>query len=322
MSLEFVVPLITEGYGLRDEDLNEIILIERLNDVSKKFSGAIRRIQDKFDSKARIRLIEFSELSGSTPDSKLWYSRLIHGHRHIFHSHVHSNKNCCVLFYYAGCTKDRTLLNKRVLPHEFAHYYQWASQGFPCLLPRGIPKEFVPQFAKYGEIGPRTGQVYIDNMFLDDKPFTVIKDFNERISDFVCEGILREKEFNHQYKEGFLEEYREDRNRDPAKGFSILGKAVVTYMRRLALRDVAEWHALLHLEGLDDESLQGMLVYDKKWITRKNKKYDKAKKAFNEIYKISLNSDFSSFKHVRNAVSYIKTTTDLLGIEIRTKEKW
>ena len=65
-----------------------------------------------------------------------------------------------------------------------------------------------------------------------------------------------------------------------------------------------------------------MLVYDKKWNVHLNKKYKKAKHAFNKIYEISLNTDYKTFKEVKNAVDYIKENISLLGIEIRTEEKW
>ena len=193
MSLPFVVPLVTRGYGLREEDLNEVIRMERLKDISKRFSRAIQRIQEKFDSKTKIRIIEFNELSGQNTYSNSWFRMLILTKRHIFYSHIHSNKDCCVLLCYTGLDKNHKLFNERILPHELAHHYQWASQGFSCFLPKGTPKELVPQFAKYCEIGPKVGSVYIDSIFLDDDLIMTMKDFSERIADFVCEGILREK---------------------------------------------------------------------------------------------------------------------------------
>lgn len=318
MGLSFVVPLVTKGYGLREEDLNEILVMERLNEISKRFSGVIQRIQEKFNSKAKIRIIEFNELSGSSRDSRFWFGGLIGGQRHLFYSHLHSNKDCCVIFYYAGFVVNSKLLNKRFLPHEFAHHYQLASQRVPAFLPKGTPKELVPQFANYCEIGPKEGAVYIDDALLDTRPIVTIKDFSERIADFVCERILLEKGFVG----GILKEYRADRNTDPAKEFYTLSKAVIRYMRRLNLWDVAEWHATLHLIHPNDQALLKMLTFDKKWIIRLNKKHPRAKKAFDEIYETSLNTNYTSFKNVRTTVSYIKRVMELLGIEIRTKEDW
>lgn len=320
MGLSFVLPQVIEGYGLREEDLNEIILMERLNDISKKFSRIIEKTQTRFNSEVKIRIIEFDELSGATLDSKLFFRRFIHGQRDIFYTHVHSNRDCCVIFCYGGYAKNPKLLSERILPHEFAHHYQLVSQRFPCFLPKGTPKELAPQFARYYEIGPKIGSVYIDSIFLDGKFISLIKDFSERIADFICEGILREKGF----REGLSEEYSEiyGDHIDPEKDFPTLTNAGIQYLRRLSLRDIAEWHALLDLTYPDDQTLKKILAYDKKWIISLNKKFGRAKKAFNEIYNISLNIDFKSFKHIGNAVDYIKKITDLLAIMVRTKEKW
>lgn len=320
MSYPFTIPFVTKGYGLREEDLNEIIEMERLKDVSKRFSGPIQRIQRKFNSKTKIRIIEFNELSGANVESEDWFRRRIDGQRHIFFSHINSNKDCCVLFLYSGFDAKQKLFSERILPHEFAHHYQWVSENFPCFLPKSTPKEFLPQFATTYEIGPKVGSVYIDDISLFDNLITIMNDLSERIADFVCEGILKEKGFG----ESILEEYLRGRNQDPAKNISIQREtmAPIRYFRRLALRDVAEWHAMLCLAYPNDQTLKKMLTYDKKWIVKLNKKYDKAKYAFNEIYKISLNTNYTSFKKVRNAISYIKKVTNLLGIKIRTKEKW
>jgi len=64
MSLPFVVSLLVKGYGLRGEDLDEIIEMERLRDISAKLSETIRTIQKEFGSNSRIRIVEFNELSG------------------------------------------------------------------------------------------------------------------------------------------------------------------------------------------------------------------------------------------------------------------
>lgn len=324
VSLPLVLPLVTKGYGLREEDLNEIIIIERLNDISRKFSESIQRIQEKLNSKTKIRMVEFNELSGTGPESKHWFNILIQAQRHIFYSYLHSNKDCCVLFYYAGYKpkKGYKLFNERILPHEFAHHYQWASLEFPILLPKGTPEEYLPQFIRYFEIGPKEGSVYMDGKLFDNNLITLAKDFSERISDFVCERILIERGF----KEGALEQYREDRNSDPAEDYppQVRSKLAteIRYMRRLTLLDAAEWHAILNLIYPNDQTLQNMLSYDKKWVIHLNKKFDRAKKVFNKIYEISLTTNYNSFKNVKNAVSYFKRITNMLGIEIKTQEAW
>lgn len=322
MSIPRTVPFLVEGYGLKEEDLNEIILIERLKDITQRFSIQIKKIQDTFDFQSKMRIIEFHELSGADASSQDWFRQLILAQRHVFYSPIHSSKDCCVLFLYAGHGTKDTMFRQRILPHEFAHHFAWASEGFPILLPKNYPRELYPQFAECRKIGPEKGHVYIDNTFLADNPYLIIGDFNERIADFICEEIMREKGF----WQGILEEYRVDRNRDPADDFPPEAEsqfpAIIRYARRLQLRDAAEWHAILNLAQPDDPAVKKMLAYDKRWSIRLNKKHKRAKRAFNGIFEISLRTDYHSFKRVESAVRYIKNVTSLLGIEIRTEESW
>ncbi len=321
MSIPYVSPFVIEGYGLKEEDLNEIIAIERLKDTSKRFSKTIQTIQEKFDSENKMRIIEFNELSGADANSDLFFKNLIFSYTHIFFNTINSSKDCCVVFFYAGHGKSDKTLSERILPHEFAHHFAWASEGYPFLMPQGTPRHLIPQFADCYEVGPKIGTIYIDNLFLDNN-MIIIKDFFERIADFVCEGILREKGF----WKGMLEEYQAMGHQDPAKKYGMLFdpkfKAAVRYARRLALRDVAEWHAILELAYPNDPNLKNRLNYDRKRVLHLNKKFGGAKHAFKKIYEISLGTNHNSFKDVRNAVTYIKEVTDLLGIDIRTKESW
>lgn len=324
MSLPLVIPLVTKGYGLRNEDFDEIIEIERLRDVSKKLPETIKTTQREFDSNIQIRIIEFNELSGANADSNTWFRTLIGAKRHMFYSHLHSNKDCCVLFKYASYDMSKEIVKKRTLFHEFAHHYQWTALGFPMFLPKGSVevREMNPQFTKCYGIGPLEANVYIDALLLAHNPIFLIKDFSERISDFVCEGILIEK----RLKEGILEEYQKERGHDPAKDYPALARhkfpVMMRYARRLALFDDAEWQAILKHAHPNYQSFKKDMVYGKKHVIRLNKKYPKAKHAFRKIHEISLTTDYKSFKELKNAVNHIKQALNLLNIEMRTKEKW
>lgn len=323
MSIHIVLPMITLGYGLKSEDLDEIISLEGLKDISQKFSGAIQIILKRFNSDIRMRIIEFNEISGSDEYSRQFFNRLIYAQRHLFYSHIHSNRDTCVVFFYSGLHKGKKkLLNKRLLPHEFAHHYQWTMLGFPVFLYRGIPKEYLPQFAKVSEIGPSQGSIYVDNLPLpEDGVTSFLKDFGERISDLICERILMEKGF----REGAFEEYCTERNVDPAFSIQNISKfaALVKYMRRLALRDVAEWHAILDMIYPSDfPKLKEICRYDRKQILLLNKDYDKAKYAFRKIYEISSTVDHNSFKETKSAIDYIKEIAELLNINVKTEETW
>jgi hypothetical protein len=226
------------------------------------------------------------------------------------------------LFFYAGLADlDEWLLGKRILPHEFSHHYQWVAEGFPCLIPKGAPKELVPQFAKAREFGPEKGSLYVDNLLVGKDVAYVMKDFSERVADHVCEGILLERGL----KEGMLEDYRKDRKHDPAKDLPLItpnANPVIKYLRRLALYDTAEWHSFLQLAYPDDSKLKRTLRRDGKWVVNLNQDYEKADQAFEKIYSISLNTNLSSLKESENMVQYAKTVMRLLGINVRTDEKW
>jgi len=324
MSLPFVVPFVTKGYGLKDEDFDEIIEMERLRDVSEKLSETIRTTQREFGCNTRIRIVEFNELSGANADSNKLFRITISSMKHMFYSYLHSNKDCCVLFKYAGYDMSKELFKKRVLLHEFAHHYQWATLGFPCFLPKCIieAKKVTPQFTKYYGIGPLEAKVYIDAFLLADTPIYVMKDFCERISDFVCEGILIEKGL----KEGILEEYREQIGHDPEKDYPVLARhefpMAMRYVKRMALFDVAEWQAKLRHAYPNGQSFQKDMVFGKKHVIRLNKKYAKAKYAFRKLHELSLTTDYRSFKELKNVVNHIKQVLNLLNIEIKTKEIW
>jgi len=321
MSLPLVVSLLTKGYGLRDDDFDEIIRMDHLKDVSSKFSKEIHSIQEIFNSKCRIRLIEFNEFCGSNEDANKGFNLLIFGQRHVFYSHIHSNKDCCVVFLYSGKSQaESNLFRKRTLPHEFAHHFQWAAAGFPCLLPKSTPEGLLPQFAKFHAVGPKIGSVYIDGALIENFLITVIKDFSERISDFICDSLLLEKGVT----EGFMDEYKTLRNRDPAKAFPIQARSIaplhIRYSRRLCLRDVAEWQAFLHSYCDRDPDVKNMMDYDKRWVIRLNKDFVNSKDSFNRIYEITRTTDYNSFKEVTKATDYLRQVMHLLNIGINTDE--
>ena len=200
MSLEAVIPLITKDYGLSTEDLNEVIERENLRDVSNKFSLGIENTLRKFKSGKRIRILEFSENSGSTREARISLMNFINAEKNIFYNHVFSNRDCCVFFLYSGYKiEDEKLFYSRIIPHEFAHHYQFTEEGFPCLLLKGIPPVYFPQFATVHEIGPKHCEVYVGNILVKDCLPHFFKDFSERISDFICEGILIAKGFTEGY---------------------------------------------------------------------------------------------------------------------------
>jgi hypothetical protein len=319
MSSHLVEPLITKGYGLADEDFDEIIRMDRLKDISQNFAESIHKIQESFHCKARIRVVEFDELSGVDFGSNSSYNTAIFVGRHIFYNSISSNKNCCVVFFYAGVVeKLKALFKDRILPHEFAHHYQFAYGDFPCMLGKGVPENLFPQFAKSNPIGPESGQVYIDNLLVKDCRLSLFKDLTERISDTICEGMLRERGFC----QGILEQYRTDRNIDPGRGLPPSQQPAIRYFRRLSLWDVAEWHAILRFVYPNDQAVKSMSSQDRRFAIRLNKEFDRAKNAFKAVYDLCLKTDYNTFKEVKNCIDYMKEIMRFLNIELRTDQIW
>lgn len=319
MTLDLVEPLITKGYGLADEDFDEIIRMDRLNDISQNFAESVDKIQESFHCKARVRVVEFDEQSGVDSSSNSEYKKVIFRGPHIFYNYICSNKNCCVVFYYAGVAeKKKALFKNRILPHEFAHHYQFAYGDFPYMLGKGHSENLFPQFAKSNYIGPESGEVYVDNLLVKDSRLSLLKDLMERISDTICEGMLREKGFC----QGILEEYRAGRNVDPKRGRPGSQQSAIRYVRRLGLWDVAEWHEILGLVYPNDQDVKSMLSHDRRFVIRLNKEFDGAKKAFKAVYDLCLKTDYNTFKEVKNCIDYMKEIMGFLNIELRTDQIW
>lgn len=320
MSSDEIIPFIAKGYGLPDEDLDEVILRENIRDVTGGYSADINRIQDRLRTQLRMRILEFSEVSGASMKSRLIFTQYIFSKRHLFYHHLFSNRDCCVVFVYSGSERDKDLFSSRLLPHEFAHHYQLVVRNFPVLMPSGIPTELLPQFALSYEIGPQEGEILVDGLLLPEGRVYFFRDFCERISDFVCEGIL----ISNGFTKGLLDEYLKLELDSPSKSVSRNDpnySATIRYFNRLALRDEAEWHALIK-SAYGPEFVNSKLRLNKTRVLKLNKDLVNRKRAFKEVLDISLRTDYNDFKEKEKAVEYVKKVSSLLNIEVKTKEKW
>jgi hypothetical protein len=320
MSIQLAANLTTLGYGLKDEDLDEIISMDKLRDISSRYSQALSYIQKRFDTKTRIRILEFDRLSGVDHNGQAWYNALIDANRHLFYSTVHSNKNCCTIFLYGSFRGRSKELQNLSLPHEFAHHYQWQTEHFPLIVPRGCPKELLPQFADCCEVGPGKGEVYIDGLLLDEDSVDTFHDFNERASDYICERLLRQKGFT----KGILDKYKsgiiaDPASKDQAPYLSELGRR---YVRRLALYDSAERDDMFTSLFPDNQDVTDILRKERDRVIRLNTVSATAEAAYDAIVDMLRGTDYLSLKNVPTLVSFIKSTMKLLDIEIRTREPW
>jgi hypothetical protein len=211
-------------------------------------------------------------------------------------------------------------MQERLLPHEFAHHYQWQTERFPFIEPKGCPKEQVPQFADCYDFGPEKGTVYVDETLLDEGCYPTLKDFIERVSDHICEMILKQKGF----WKGILNEYKAGRIGDPAaeKYVPYSSEVLKKYVRRLALFDAAEWEAMLATAFPDEQNVNNLLRSEKEKILQLNRGFQNAKGAYDTITNLISKTDYLSLKDVSKMIAFIKKGMKLLNIDIKTTESW
>lgn len=81
MSILSVFDLAEPKWGLNEEDLNAIIRVERLKDMTKDFSDSIETITQKFGFPAGIKIVAFDEHSGVDNNSRRFFRLLINAGR-------------------------------------------------------------------------------------------------------------------------------------------------------------------------------------------------------------------------------------------------
>lgn len=321
MSANTIVPFITKNYGLADEDLDVIIPRENLKDISDKFLSSIKSTQNKFVTDIRIRVLQFDNNSGSDYSGRMMFNQLISAQKTVFYNHLFSNRDCCVFFIYAGHRMDNTnFFEDRIVPHEFAHHYQFVT-GFPCLLPNGCPPIYYPEFSDVKLIGPLTGDVYVDGLLVNDCRISYFKDFSERIGDFVCESILMEKGFTRGLSDEYIDICQNDLTKALPKSTPNYAHAM-RYLYRLGLRDEAEWHELLSRIYSNDSELKIKMEYHLNKILKLNKELEGRKQIFRKLVDLTAKIEYVEFKNADYAIDYIKEVSRLLNIQIKSKDKW
>jgi hypothetical protein len=115
MSINSVPDIVRQGWGLEEEDLDRIIRIERLRDVSQKFSNQIaiprRFLKHLFPEKEKYFILD--------PCQTRVY----------------------VILVYDSIGESKLKSCKRILPHEYAHHVQFAHESFPFLIAREVDEE-------------------------------------------------------------------------------------------------------------------------------------------------------------------------------------
>lgn len=314
---------IKPGYGLEKKYLNHLITKFRLKDVTGKFYPVIRDIPKRFKSSAKIRILQFDEKS-----ARAFKARIFSGHN-VFHNSLMSNKECCVVLVNKYFREPRLISKEYTFPHEFAHHYQWTTDGFPLLIPKGAPIKTVPPYVNSFRFGPKIGTAVLDGYPLPTIDVHIfLKDIYERISDLICERLLIEK----NYKKGFLELYKRERKK-PIPLFEELpliqkmmgdqyAEDYVRYVHRLMLLDAIQIQACVELTNLKTPSLTKMFREDKQKVILLNEGFPTASQVFEKLLSMFLKVDYRMFRDPKVTVQYIKTVYHMLNFQIKTSEKW
>jgi len=124
-----------------EEDLVRIIRIERLRDVSQKFSNQISLLLTLLEPDQEWESLPFNEQSGIDHDSKAIFEAFISGEREVFYIGPLSNKECCMIPVYDSIGESKVRSYKHILPHKYAHHVQFAHERFPFLIAREVDEE-------------------------------------------------------------------------------------------------------------------------------------------------------------------------------------
>jgi hypothetical protein len=295
-------------YGLPKEYIDKIIVSENLKEITDQFVKQTKPICKKFGSVSTIRIVAFNQKSGMDDNSKVVFDAFIRSERNVFYAADMSNKECCVVF--VQDPKGISALDSTgVLAHEFAHHFQFAHAGFPFYSFKAQQSEGAPLFVKLFEIGSPTGSAKCDNLPLPCIE-VVIEDSSERVSDIICEGLLRERKLTGALDSRYLANVL--REEDPA--LCVQGPVLKRYVHRLALRDLAEWGACVKLAFPDMDA--SLLSKTRKRARNVNKKYLNAHLVFDSIFKLCSETDFNSFKEPTNTLAYMREVFNLLNIKV------
>lgn len=297
-------------WGLPDESISMIIASEKMQEITERFQGIIKPLCEKFGNVSKIRIASFNENSGADPRSIGIFKAFINSERDVMYVGDMSNRECCVVFLNAPSGIAKIVSMPEILAHEYAHHYQFANAGFPCYFTKSM--QYItgaPSFAKPCEMGETMGTALLDGVQLPDYE-TVIDDALERVSDVICEGILREK----RIPSALEKLYAEDLSR-PAPDLPRRGEILNRYLKRLTLRDYSEWGAVIKLSV--PEAASTLVSKGREKAHELNKNHMNAYKAFDEVFKLCLETDFNQFKNPLPTKAYMQKVFDILRIRLK-----
>jgi len=299
-----------KNWGLPDYLITMVIAAEKMQDVTALFSDQIKSVIAKFGNASQIRIAAFNDKSGADGRSKEIFKELIQQEREVMYCGDMSNKGCCVLFLDDPKGMAAVKNTPEILAHEYAHHYQFAHAGFPYYFSKSQRMVTgAPAFSTPYEMGTKTEAAFMDGVQLPEwEP--VIEDSLERVSDIICEGILREKKIPSSIEKLYIQDLAR-----PAPSDMYPKEIVNRYVKRLGVRDFAELGAILKLSGSGDA--ESLIQKGREKARILNKNHMNANKAFDAIHTLCLATDFNLFKDPIPTMSYVEKVLAILKITVK-----
>lgn len=298
------------NWGLPEEDIDNIIKLEKMKDITKNFTKKIKALIKKFDFVAEIRIVSFNRDSGVDDTSNSFFNTMIDNDRNIIYMPDMSNKECCVIFVEEPNGINVLKNDESIIAHEYSHHIQFVYAGFPYYYNKGIQSTMgAPSFATPTEFGSSTGKAWVDNLLLPNYGIA-IADSLERINDIICEGILQEKKI----PSGLISLYKLNLTKPTPFIPNTLGKSGKRYIHRLMLRDYAEWGAIITLS--DPKIVSSLLQKGRKKARNFNKKKVHAHQVYDSIFRLCLKTEFNLFREPKKVAEYSREIFNLLKIKL------
>ncbi|MFX1492255.1 MAG: hypothetical protein ACFFBU_08325 [Promethearchaeota archaeon] len=180
---------LTEGYGLRDDALDQMLMTSEYREVTIQYRSAIRTIQEAFCSDKRLRIIAFPLNDDQDP---LW--------PHMAWMPLWSNRDTCVLVADPLEPSSRHDLDY-LIPQGFAQHAAHVTNGFPYYLPNTTPEMLWPQYLDCHPI--RISPLHILNPKVPHQPdeseptvFAITLEAILRLRGFIADNLLIDRSFS------------------------------------------------------------------------------------------------------------------------------
>lgn len=179
---------VCEGYGLRDDALDQMLITTGYRDITLDYRSAIRNIQDAFCSDMRLRVISMPFEEDEEP---LW--------PHMAWMPLWSNRDTCVLVADPLRSPSRHDIDY-FIPMGFAQHFAHAVADYPYYMPINSPEMILPKYLECYPIHPSPMYALDPNIPhnpSDNDPtiFSITLETIIRLRAFIADKLLIDRGF-------------------------------------------------------------------------------------------------------------------------------